>query len=57
MTCPIFTATSPVWIRRMNKENRQHPLAGEGILTQIFFTQHRAVSATNLAHPIGIQQS
>ncbi len=23
MICPIFTATSPVWIRRMNKENRQ----------------------------------
>jgi hypothetical protein len=31
MTCPIFTATSPVWIRRMNKENPQDNFYSYGI--------------------------
>jgi hypothetical protein len=36
MTCPIFTATSPVWIRRMNRENRQAAV-GPGAAADFFF--------------------
>ena len=67
MICPIFTRTSPVWIRRINKENPQerahlerflgpleHRLASQNYLVGDSFTAADIVCAYDLGILFGV---